>query len=90
MKTFNDEGEVIRMPNDSKFSLMASVSTSDINRAVRVSQALEAGTVCINTLMAVSHRAAFGGHKQSVYGSENGLESVLAYTQMKPVLQQLG
>jgi acyl-CoA reductase-like NAD-dependent aldehyde dehydrogenase len=87
MKVFSSDEEVVKMANDSEFGLMASVFTADVDRAARMTEVLEAGTVCVNTSMALSHRAPFGGKKQSGYGSEGGLESVLAYTQVKTVIQ---
>jgi len=86
MKTFSTDEEVIEMANASEYGLMASVFTADLDCASKMSEALEAGTVCINTSMAVSHRAPFGGQKQSGYGSEGGLDSVLAHTQVKTVV----
>ncbi|CAG2011124.1 unnamed protein product [Fusarium graminearum] len=89
MKTYTTEEEVIRMANATEFGLMASVFTSNVDCAARMVEALEAGTVCVNTSMAISYKAPFGGQKQSGYGSEGGLDSVLAYTQVKTVAQQL-
>ncbi|KAM0384038.1 hypothetical protein ACHAQC_011916 [Fusarium culmorum] len=89
MKTYKTEEEVIRMANATEFGLMASVFTSNVDCAARMVEALEAGTVCVNTSMAISYKAPFGGQKQSGYGSEGGLDSVLAYTQVKTVVQQL-
>ncbi|KAM0539751.1 hypothetical protein ACHAO7_011871 [Fusarium culmorum] len=89
MKTYTTEEEVIRMANATEFGLMASVFTSNVDCAARMVEALEAGTVCVNTSMAISYKAPFGGQKQSGYGSEGGLDSVLAYTQVKTVVQQL-
>lgn len=54
IKTFESEDEVIQLANDTEFGLMAGVFTKDINRALRVSSAIEAGVVGINCISYVS------------------------------------
>jgi acyl-CoA reductase-like NAD-dependent aldehyde dehydrogenase len=70
-----------------ELGLMASVFTSDVDCAAKMTEDLEAGTVCVNTSLAVSYKAPFSGQKQSGYGFEGGLDSVLSYTQIKTVVQ---
>ena len=62
---FKTEDEVIVMANDSKYGLGGAVWTRDINRAIRVSRAIETGRMWVNTYNAIPAGAPFGGYKQS-------------------------
>ena len=59
--------------------------TSDIGRAIRMSERIEAGTVWVNCYRAVSYMAPFGGYKRSGLGRESGREALDAYLQTKVV-----
>ena len=82
---FTDEADALRIANDVKFGLGAGVWTSDIARAFRVSEKLQAGTVWVNTYRAVSFMSPFGGYKDSGLGRENGAESIGEFLQTKSV-----
>ena len=82
---FDDEAEAIAIANDSRFGLGAGVWTSDIGRAFRMSQAIQSGTVWVNTYRAVSFMMPFGGVKDSGLGRENGIDAVGEYLQTKSV-----
>ena len=58
---FEDEDEAIAIGNDIVFGLAAGVWTSDIGRALRMSEKLKAGTIWVNTYRAVSFMSPFGG-----------------------------
>ncbi len=77
--------EVVRRVNDSDFGLAASIWSRDIEAAAALAARLEAGTVWINEVQQMSPFVAFGGHKQSGLGSENGLEGLLEYTNAQTV-----
>src|SRR5438046_165892 len=62
---FTDEAEVIRLGNNTTYGLAAAVHTSNLNTALRVSAALKAGTVWVNTYNTVHHQLPFGGFKES-------------------------
>jgi len=83
---FEDEDEALTIANDSPYGLAAGVWTSDMGRAIRLSERLEAGTVWINCYRTVSFMAPFGGYKRSGLGRENGAEAIDAYLQTKSVL----
>lgn len=82
---FDDEEEALAISNDSPYGLAAGVWTTDIGRAIRMSERLEAGTVWVNCYRAVSFMAPFGGYKRSGVGRENGQEALDAYLQTKTV-----
>ena len=82
---FSDEAEAVKIANDVRFGLAAAVWTSDIGRAIRMSEKLQAGTVWVNTYRAVSYMAPFGGYKDSGLGRENGQEAIREYLQNKTV-----
>ena len=80
---FNDEGEVLQLANDSQFGLAAGVFTRDGARALRMTKALRAGIVWVNTYRVVSPIAEFGGFKESGYGRESGMQAIYDYTRPK-------
>ncbi len=82
---FEDEAEAVRLANDTIYGLAAGVWTSDIGRAIRMSSALKAGTVWVNTYRAVSYMMPFGGMKNSGIGRESGIEAIREYLETKSV-----
>jgi aldehyde dehydrogenase (NAD+) len=83
---FDDEEEAIAIANDSEFGLIAGVFTNDISRALRVSDAIEAGQVFVNSWSTGAVQTPFGGHKNSGYGREKGIEALAHYTHLKCVV----
>lgn len=86
---FKTEDEVIEMANDSKYGLGGAVWTRDINRAIRVSRAIETGRMWVNTYNAIPAGAPFGGYKQSGIGRETHKVILEHYTQMKNIMINL-
>jgi aldehyde dehydrogenase (NAD+) len=82
---FKDEDEAVAIANDVRFGLGAGVWTSDIGRAIRMSERIQAGTVWVNTYRAVSYMSPFGGYKDSGLGRENGQDAIREYLQVKSV-----
>ncbi|QUN30944.1 aldehyde dehydrogenase [Cupriavidus sp. KK10] len=82
---FRDEADAIAIANDSCYGLGAGVWTSDIGRAFRMSEKIQAGTVWVNTYRAVSFMSPFGGYKDSGLGRENGIAAIESYLQTKSV-----
>jgi aldehyde dehydrogenase (NAD+) len=87
---FKDEAEALAIANDVRFGLGSGVWTSDIGRALRMSERIQAGTVWVNTYRAVSYLSPFGGYKDSGLGRENGLDAVREYLQVKSVWVNTG
>jgi succinate-semialdehyde dehydrogenase/glutarate-semialdehyde dehydrogenase/succinate-semialdehyde dehydrogenase len=82
---FDTEAEAIAMANGSDFGLGATVWTGDAERAARVSRALEAGAVFINSFVRSDPRAPFGGVKGSGFGRELGALGARELTNAKLV-----
>lgn len=82
---FKDEADAVSIANDSCYGLGAGVWTSDIGRALRMSEKIQSGTVWINTYRAVSMMSPFGGYKHSGLGRENGIDAIREYLQTKSV-----
>ncbi|KAI0594099.1 aldehyde dehydrogenase domain-containing protein [Biscogniauxia sp. FL1348] len=82
---FHTEDEVIAKANDTTYGLSAAVFTSDINKAFRVSEAIEAGTVTINAWGLINANTPFGGVKQSGFGRDLGKEALEDWTVTKAV-----
>ena len=80
---FDTEEEVIKKMNDNKYGLSSGVYTSNLARGMRVSKAVRAGIVFVNTYRLISPMAPFGGIKDSGYGKEAGIESIKEYTRIK-------
>ena len=73
---FKDEAEVIREANDSMYGLSSNIFTKDINRATRITNAIESGSVYVNMASIPDFRIPFGGFKQSGHGKEMGPEAL--------------
>jgi 5-carboxymethyl-2-hydroxymuconic-semialdehyde dehydrogenase len=88
--SFENEAEAIDISNDVIYGLAAYVWTSDWERASRISDAVESGTVWVNSHNVRDLRAPFGGSKASGIGREGGLYSFDFYTEAKTVQIALG
>ncbi len=77
---FSTEEEVIERANNSEYGLAGAVWTSNPEKGVEIAEQLETGTVWINEYLHLSPFAPFGGHKQSGFGAEYGLEGLKEFT----------
>jgi aldehyde dehydrogenase (NAD+) len=83
---FGDEDDAVKLGNDVPYGLVAGVWTSDVGRALRMSKALHAGTVWVNTYRIYSYMVPFGGMKRSGLGREHGVEAVEEFLETKSVV----
>jgi acyl-CoA reductase-like NAD-dependent aldehyde dehydrogenase len=82
---FDDEADAIRLANDTPYGLSGSIWTRDVGRALRVSQAVRAGNLSVNSHSSVRYWTPFGGFKQSGIGRELGPDALTAFTETKNV-----
>ncbi len=83
---FEDERDAIRIANESRYGLMATVWTADPARGHRLARRIKAGTVGINMPYTAFPGIPFGGYKQSGFGRELGLETLELYLETKSVI----
>lgn len=83
---FDDEAEVVRRANAVRYALAGSVWTSSIQRAMRMSAALEFGTVWVNDHLPLTPEMPHGGFKQSGFGNDMSMYALDDYTQIKHVM----
>ncbi|MFJ3233140.1 aldehyde dehydrogenase family protein [Streptomyces sp. NPDC086787] len=82
---FTDEADAIRLANDTPYGLAGSLWTHDLGRALRVSRAVRAGNLSVNSHSSVRYSTPFGGFKQSGLGRELGPDALTAFTETKNV-----
>jgi acyl-CoA reductase-like NAD-dependent aldehyde dehydrogenase len=83
---FEDEKDAVRIANDVRYGLMATVWTGDPARGHRLARRIKAGTVGINMPYTAFPGIPFGGYKESGFGRELGLETLDAYLETKSVI----
>ncbi|MEV7423130.1 MULTISPECIES: aldehyde dehydrogenase family protein [unclassified Streptomyces] len=82
---FDDEEDAVRLANATEYGLAGSIWTRDVGRALRVSRAVAAGNLSVNSHSAVRYGTPFGGYKQSGLGRELGPDALTAFTETKNV-----
>ncbi|MBF0483658.1 MAG: aldehyde dehydrogenase family protein [Candidatus Omnitrophica bacterium] len=83
--SFSSEEEAVKLANDTKYGLAASVWTKDEEKAKRIARQIKCGTVWVNTYGGFYNEAPFGGYKQSGFGRELGMDGLYEYTQTKHI-----
>ena len=83
---FEDEADAIRIANDVRYGLMATVWTGDPGRGHRLARRIKSGTFTINLPYGAFPGIPFGGYKQSGFGREQALETLQMYLETKAVL----
>ena len=87
---FEDEADAIRIANDVRYGLMATVWTGDPARGHRIASRIKSGTVGINMPYTAFPGIPFGGYKQSGFGRELALETLDLYLETKSVIVNTG
>ena len=87
---FEDEADAIALANATDYGLSGSIWTDNLSRAMRVSRAVEAGNLSVNSHSSVRYNTPFGGFKQSGLGRELGPDAPLQFTETKNVFFAIG
>ena len=77
---FSSEEEVIQRANNTDYGLAGAIWTEDPDKGVEIAEQLETGTVWVNEFLHLNPLASFGGHKQSGFGVEYGIEGLKEFT----------
>jgi acyl-CoA reductase-like NAD-dependent aldehyde dehydrogenase len=89
VQPFDDEDEAVALANSTPYGLASGVQTTNLARAHRVADRLQAGIVWVNDWAMLDPAVPFGGVKDSGYGREYGPEALDAYTRVKSVVVSL-
>lgn len=77
--TFRSHTEAVKLANNTRYGLSASIWTDDINLALDVAPQIKAGTVWINCSNIFDAASGFGGYRESGFGREGGKEGLYEY-----------
>ncbi len=80
--TFRTPAEAVKLANDTRYGLAASIWTEDLSLALEVAPAIKAGTVWVNCTNLFDAASGFGGYRESGFGREGGREGMWEY--LKP------
>ncbi|GAS86678.1 aldehyde dehydrogenase [Mycolicibacterium brisbanense] len=84
--SFSDHEEALRLANDTKYGLAATVWSKNIDVALRTARGIRAGTVAVNGYSEGDITTPFGGYRMSGFGGrDNGLEALEQYTELKTI-----
>ncbi|KAJ8733361.1 hypothetical protein PYW08_001659 [Mythimna loreyi] len=86
---FDTLEEVIDRANDTNYGLSAGIITTNVNNALQFAKHVESGIVRVNSYLGGGPQSPFGGFKDSGIGRENGMDALLAYTEVKNVVISL-
>ncbi|MFE2218590.1 aldehyde dehydrogenase family protein [Streptomyces canus] len=89
VQPFDSEDEAVALANSTPYGLASGVQTTNLARAHRVADRLQAGIVWVNDWAMLDPAVPFGGVKDSGYGREYGPEALDAYTRVKSVVVSL-
>jgi betaine-aldehyde dehydrogenase len=85
VQAFDGEADAVRLANGTEYGLSGSIWTRDLGRGLRVSRAIRAGALSVNSNSSVRLTTPFGGMKRSGLGRELGPDAPLAFTETKNV-----
>ena len=82
--TFRTPEEAVKLANNTRYGLAATIWSEDINLALDIATQIKAGTVWINSTNLLDAAAGFGGYRESGFGREGGKEGLYEYVKRKP------
>jgi succinyl-CoA reductase len=83
--TVDNEEDAMKIANDSKYGLGASIWTQDLDKADKLSRAIQSGIVTVNNVVISDPRIPFGGIKNSGFGRELSRYGMLEFVNIKSV-----
>jgi len=83
--TFRTPEEAVKLANNTRYGLAATIWSEDINLALDIATQIKAGIVWINSTNLLDAAAGFGGYRESGFGREGGKEGLYEYVKRKPV-----
>jgi betaine-aldehyde dehydrogenase len=83
---FEDEADALQRANAVRYGLAGSVWTNDVRKAIRMSSAMEFGTVWVNDHLPLTAEMPHGGFKQSGFGNDMSPYALEDYTQIKHIM----
>jgi betaine-aldehyde dehydrogenase len=86
---YDDEGDAVRIANDSDYGLSGTVWTNDVDHGLEIARRVRTGTYTVNSFM-MEFSAPFGGFKSSGLGRELGPEGLSAYLEPKTINLPMG
>lgn len=86
MIPFDSEEDAVRIANGTRYGLASGVWTNNLSRAMRMTRAIKAGTVWVNTYRLSAAQAPFGGTKESGFGRERGEAGLAEFLHTKNVM----
>jgi aldehyde dehydrogenase (NAD+) len=81
--TFRTPEEAVKLANNTRYGLAASIWTENINLALDIAPKIKAGTIWINCTNMFDAASGFGGYRESGFGREGGLEGLYEYVKPK-------
>ena len=82
--TFRTPEEAVKLANNTRYGLAATIWSEDINLALDIATQIKAGIVWINSTNLLDAAAGFGGYRESGFGREGGKEGLYEYVKRKP------
>ena len=81
--TFRTPAEAIKLANNTRYGLAASIWSEDVNLVLDVARKVKAGSVWINSTNLFDAASGFGGYRESGFGREGGREGLFEYVRPK-------